>query len=166
MSDEKREGVVALGVNLRNWSSIDDFVEELIHRAIEPEFVATVAPAAKDLPADPSPARLLQHLEHALPARIEEHLRLFLHGLQRRLERDLERVFDYYEGLRRESIARLQRPNADAARERLRIEAVVREYQAKIADLRQKYDLRVAVELGQTLDLAMPVERCRAGSTR
>ena len=46
-----------------------------------------------------------------------------------------------------------------AARERLRLEATAREYQAKVADLRQKYDLRVTVELSQTLELLSPVQR-------
>jgi hypothetical protein len=61
--------------------------------------------------------------------------------------------------LRREAFARLRKRKGDTARERLRIEAATREYQAKVADLKQKYDLRVTVELSQTLELILPVER-------
>lgn len=159
MSDEKREGVIKIGVNLRNWSSIDGFVEELLGFAVNPELLAPLVPALKDLPGDASPARLEAHLRGTLPALIEQHMSLFLLGLQRRLDRDLGRVFDYYDGLRSESIRKLQRAKGDASRERLRLEAAIREYQAQIADLRQKYDLRVTVELSQALDLAMPVEQ-------
>lgn len=159
VSDEKREGVIKLGVNLRNWSSIDGFVDELLGYALDPDSLATLVPAPRDLPPDPPPARLDAHLRGALPTLIEQHMSLFLQGLQRRLDRDLGRVFDYYNGLRSESIKKLQKAKVDAARERLRLEAVTREYHAQIADLRQKYELRVTVELSQALDLAMPVEQ-------
>jgi hypothetical protein len=95
----------------------------------------------------------------ALPPRVRAHLGQFLNGMQRRLERDLERIYDYYADLRAESLRKLQKQNVDAARERLRLEAAEREYQAKVADLRQKYDLRVTIELSQRLELICPVQR-------
>jgi hypothetical protein len=79
--------------------------------------------------------------------------------MQRRLDRDLERIFDYYEGLRRESFARQRKQKTDAVREQMRIEAAAREYDAKVADLKQKYGLRVVVELSQRLEIVAPVER-------
>jgi predicted RNA-binding Zn-ribbon protein involved in translation (DUF1610 family) len=53
----------------------------------------------------------------------------------------------------------LKRQKGDAARERLRIEAAEREYQAKVSDLKQKYDLRVNIEPVQTLELISQVQR-------
>ena len=44
-------------------------------------------------------------------------------------------------------------------RERQRVASIAREYQAKVADLRQKYAMSVTVEWRQTLELVMPVQR-------
>ena len=159
MSDEKREGVIRIGVNLLNGSPMDDSVEAMISHALDPDAISTVTPATRDLPPHWTSARLNAWLQRELPGRVEEHLRLFLQGLQRRLDRDLARVYDYYDGLQREAAKRLKRQNADEARERLRIEAAAREYQSKLTDLRQRYDLHAKVELIQTLDLAVPVQR-------
>jgi hypothetical protein len=52
-----------------------------------------------------------------------------------------------------------KRGSGCGARERLRLEAAAREYQAKVADLRQKYDLRVTTDLEQALILTSPVQR-------
>lgn len=79
----------------------------------------------------------------------------FVRGLQRRLDRDLARIHDYYNDLQRESVLRLQKRDGEA-RERLRLEAIDREYRAKVEDLRQKYSVRVDVALSQSLELIMP----------
>jgi hypothetical protein len=159
MSDEKREGIVKIGLNLNQGSSIDGFVDEWLLQAMTPAAMSAVAPATKELPADWPVARLKAYINRALPPRIHDHLYLFLQGMQRRLDRDLARVFDYYEGLRQESRQKLKKQKADSARERLRIEATAREYQAKVVDLKQKYDLRVTVELSQVVEILSPVQR-------
>lgn len=159
LSDEKREGVVKLGINLNQGSSIDGFVDELLMSAMNPEAMGAVAPATKDLPADWTPARIKAYVNRVLPDRIHDSLHLFLHGMQRRLDRDLVRVFDYYEGLRQESLLKLKKQKVDSAREKLRIEAASREYQAKVVDLKQKYDLSVTVELSQAIEIVSPVQR-------
>ena len=41
----------------------------------------------------------------------------------------------------------------------LRLEAITREYQAKVNDLRQKYAMKVELEWIQTLELVLPVQR-------
>jgi hypothetical protein len=160
-SDEKREGVIKLGFNLANGSTIDAFADELILAALLATGVAGLPPVP--LPPDWTHAQLKSRVTRALPERIRTHLSPFLSGMQRRLERDLERVHDYFDDLRAESLLRLQKHLASAetesARERLRLEAIVREYDAKVADLRQKYALRVDVEWSQTLEIVMPVRR-------
>lgn len=158
ISDEKREGVVKLAVNLANGSVLDGFMEELLAAAMAETHTA-VPPPAQELPADWPRAKLRSWTARALPDRLRAPLGLFLGGMQRRLDRDLERILDYYESLRRESFARQRRQKTDAPREQMRIEAAAREYQAKIADLKQKYGLRVVVELSQRLEIVAPVER-------
>ena len=162
-SDEKREGFVKLGFNLANSSALDTMVDELLSAAIERADARDAPPPHTPLPSDWSPSQLKSRIARALPERVEAYLAPFLKGMQRRLERDLVRVHDYFDGLRAESLLRLRKQGtpaeAESARERLRLEAIAREYEAKVADLRQKYALRVDVAWSQTLEIAMPVAR-------
>ncbi|MEJ7710996.1 MAG: hypothetical protein WKF84_14310 [Pyrinomonadaceae bacterium] len=160
ISDEKREGLIKMGVNLANGSVLDPFVDQLLAAVIGQTNGAEAAlPSTAQLPPDWSASRFQTYIDRALPARTRLHLAPFLNGMQRRLERDLARVFDYYNDLRRESLSKTQKPSAEPARERLRLEALAREYEAKVADLRQKYALRVEVEWSQCVDLVMPIQR-------
>ena len=91
----------------------------------------------------------------------------FLGAMRRRLDRDRDRVHAYHDHLRRASLKRFaalaradgDRADADCRRERLRIEAVEREYRAKLDDLRRNYALRLTVDWVQALDLYVPVQR-------
>jgi len=160
ISDEKRVGMLTFGLNLANGSAVDPLVDDLLSAALSTEDTAgTNVPADAHLPPDWPTPRLHSAVTRALRARVQAHLHLFLQGMQRRLDRDLERVHAYYTGLRQEAWQRLQRQHTDSARERLRLEAAEREYQAKVADLRQKYDLRVTTDLEQALILTSPVQR-------
>ena len=160
ISDEKRVGMLTFGLNLANGSAVDPLVDDLLSAALSTEDTAgTNVPADAHLPPDWPTPRLHSAVTRALPARVQAHLHLFLQGMQRRLDRDLERVHAYYTGLRQEAWQRLQRQHTDSARERLRLEAAEREYHAKVADLRQKYDLRVTTDLEQALMLTSPVQR-------
>ncbi|MGH9768449.1 MAG: hypothetical protein ACREAB_13540, partial [Blastocatellia bacterium] len=160
ISDEKREGIIRFGINLINGSAIDPMVDQLLAEALLEGGTETVTkPAASQLPADWPAERLKKAVTRALPVRVRAHLGQFVNGMQRRLDRDLERLHEYFSGLREESWLKLKKQKGDAARERLRIEAAEREYQAKVADLKQKYDLRVNVEPVQTLELIGQVQR-------
>ena len=160
ISDEKRVGMLTFGLNLANGSAVDPLVDDLLSAALSTEDTAgTHVPADAHLPPDWPTPHLHSAVTRALPARVQAHLHLFLQGMQRRLDRDVERVHAYYTGLRQEAWQRLQRQHTDSARERLRLEAAEREYQAKVADLRQKYDLRVTTDLEQALMLTSPVQR-------
>jgi hypothetical protein len=160
ISDEKRVGILTFGLNLANGSAVDPLVDDLLSAALSTEDTAgTNVPADVHLPPDWPTPRLHSAVTRALPARVQAHLHLFLQGMQRRLDRDLERVHAYYTGLRQEAWQRLQRQHTDSARERLRLEAAEREYHAKVTDLRQKYDLRVTTDLEQALILTSPVQR-------
>ena len=57
------------------------------------------------------------------------------------------------------SHAKGERAEADRRREAMRIEAIAREYRAKLDDLRHNYALRVTVEWVQALELYVPVQR-------
>ncbi|MBA3323627.1 MAG: hypothetical protein H0T45_19570 [Pyrinomonadaceae bacterium] len=162
-SDEKRDGVIKLGFNLANGSALDAVVDGLLSAAMEMAGVKDApVPAPSSLPPLWTPAQLKSRVARALPERIEAHLAPFLKGMQRRLDRDLQRVHDYFDDLRAEALLRLQKhltAEKESARDRLRLEAIAREYEAKVADLQQKYALRVDVAWSQTLEVVMPVQR-------
>ena len=160
MSDEKREGLIRLGFNLVNGSALEPMLDVLFEAVLTDEARAAVTPPAPgQLPADWPAAKLHKAVTRALPTQVNQQLHPFVAGMQRRLERDLERVHDYYSSLRIEAWEKLQKAKGDPAREHLRLESAEREYQAKVADLKQKYDLRVSLELVQTLELRCPVQR-------
>ncbi len=158
-SDEKREGLIKLGFNTANGAVVEEtFATELIAAATTSERLQPFLPPASELPRPWTNQRLNHWLRLALPERARPHLAPFIKGLQRRLDRDLARVHEYYSDLRRESLLRLQKKEAEA-RNRLKLEAVEREYLAKVEDLRQKYSLRAELTLNQTLEIIMPVQR-------
>ncbi len=160
ISDEKREGLIRLGVNTANGSALDAFVNELWQAVVGGDLAAAPdEPFDSQLPPRWDAVKQHAFLKRALPDRVRAQLQPFLQGMQRRLDRDLARVLEYYDGLRQEAFRKRKKPHADSAREQLRIEAAEREYQAKVGDLKQKYDLRVTLELTQTLELICPVQR-------
>jgi hypothetical protein len=102
-----------------------------------------------------------------LDRQVRDGVEPFLRAMRRRLERDRHRVHAYHDDLRSSSLKRLaalaraegDRAEADRRRETLRVEAIEREYRAKLDDLRHNYALRVTVEWVQALDLYVPVQR-------
>ena len=158
-SDEERDGLLTLGVNVTNAAVIEEpSATELFHAAGLADNGQSALPPASELPRPWSNEGLNTWIKRAVPERLKQHLTPFVKGLQRRLDRDLVRIHGYYSDLQRESVLRLQKRDGEA-RERLRLEAIDREYRAKIEDLRQKYSVRVDVALSQTLELIMPVQR-------
>jgi hypothetical protein len=161
VSDEKRDGMVRLGVNLATGALPDAVLER-----IAPWLVADGADAAlpddAELPPVWERSRLLDLVNRALSPRLDTALAPFVKGLHRRLGRDQERLYSYHNDLHREAALRLAALGKDDAarqREEKRSEAIRREYQAKLNDLTRQYAMRVAVEWVQTLELVMPVQR-------
>jgi hypothetical protein len=115
------------------------------------------------LTPDWSQGQLKSRVARALPERVQTYLDPFVKGMQRRLERDLARVYDYFSELGAESVTRQQKlrqpAEMETAGDELRLESIAREYKAKVADLQQTYALRVEVNWSQSLEVVMPVRR-------
>ncbi len=159
VSDEKREGLVQMGVNLSTGSPLDDMLEVL------PAALALrSSPPDTALPAEPLPPlwekqKLNRWLDVGLTTRIRRQLEPFLKSLQRRLERDVARIHEYHDALYQESQKRALRQPADSEKEDRRQEAIQQEYLAKASDLQQKYALKIEVRWLQTLQIILPVQR-------
>ncbi len=169
LSDEKRDGILHLGLNLSSGSTLDNLLDGLRDAlALEP-FRDRALPADSPLPPPWPAARLSAVLERTLPARARHALERFLASMRRRQGRDLARVHDYHAGLRAESLASLrvlerkatltERQQKQRERESQRLAAVAREYDAKVEDLKQKYALSVEIQWLQTLEVVAPVQR-------
>jgi hypothetical protein len=168
-SDEKREGLVWLGLNLGTGAELDgDLLGKLrAHLSRETDWRAPTpqirAAAAASLDTPTLAARLVPLVDH----RVRQDLTSFLNVMQRRLDRDRGRIYDYHDGLRRDSQRKLaalvtavgDKAENERKRETQRIAAIEREYSAKLDDLRHHYALRVTVEWMQTLMLFAPVQR-------
>jgi hypothetical protein len=168
VSDEKREGLVWLGLNLGTGAVVSDILARLRPALAQmPEWHAP--DQATRLAGGPgwSTATLEARVRPLLDRQVRDGIEPFLRGMRRRLERDRNRVHAYHDDLRGSSLKRLaalaraegDRAEADRRREILRVEAIEREYRAKLDDLRHNYALRVTAEWVQALDLYVPVQR-------
>jgi hypothetical protein len=163
LSEEKREGIQRLVLNLATGAMPDAMVARLAPEPGGDEDETLPADAA--LPPDWERARVIDRVRRALPWRVQTSLAPFVTGLRRRLTRDLDRLHAYHNDLHREAAQRsVQANSAEAvrAREGQRMAAIAQEYRAKLDDLTHKYALRVSAEWVQTLELVMPVYRLTA----
>jgi len=170
VSDEKRDGLLALGLNLNSGSTLDNFLPDLLDTlALEPMNEPTVLSAQEPLPAHWDASLLEILLKRTLATRIEFKLNRFLKSMHRRQVRDLMRIHDYHEGMRQELLVQLnerqqkkelsEKQQRDQTRIQQRLDPIAREYLAKVNDVKQKYTMTMTADWVQTLELIMPVQR-------
>ena len=161
ISDEKRDGLLRLGLNLAT-SALPDAVLMRVLPWLDAPASDPEVPVDASLPPSWDQDRLLQLAARGLPSRLDAALAPFVKGLRRRFERDRERLHLYHNDLYRDAMRRsagLADDDPARRKDALRAEAIAREYRAKLDDLARQYAMRVSVEWVQTLDLAMPVQR-------
>ena len=169
VSDEKNEDLLHLCVNEANGASADSLVQPLLACLRAGQGTAGIDSGDRDLSSAWPASRVHELASRALPGRIRVELAPFLSGMERRMARDLERLHAYHTDLGSEVTRRLQEKKrkeerieireAIQKREESRLEAIEREYHAKVADLRRKYAMTVEVRFTQALRVAMPVIR-------
>jgi hypothetical protein len=166
VSNDKRDLIVRLGINLTTGSLPDAVVMALGSTPDRVPFddgedEQPSAPQAA-LPPLWDHARLEALVKRALPPRLQAALNPFVQGMQRRQDRDQDRLYRYHNDLYHEAMRRsvaLPAGDPKRTREEQRAEAIRREYRAKLDDLERQYATRVTVEWVQTLELVMPVHR-------
>jgi hypothetical protein len=168
LSDEKREGLIWLGFNLGTGAVVSDILARLLPALAQmPNWQAPDSTIRRATGPAWSAVTLEARVRPLLDQQVRESMEPFVRAMRRRLERDRNRVHAYHNDLRNSSLKRLtalglvegDRAEADRRREKLRVEAIEREYRAKLDDLRHNYALRVTVEWVQALDLYVPVQR-------
>ena len=165
-SDEKREDLMAACVNESNGADAEHLVDPLLDGLRTEAFASSSPPEEADIAAPWSHEQAARWCERVLPLRVRHRLQPFLSGMERRLAKDLQRLYAYHTNLLREAAERIRdiegRNRADEKlkrREELRSAAVEREYRAKVADLQLKYAMNVEVSLLQAVRLTAPVRR-------
>ena len=168
VSDEKREGLIWLGFNLGTGAVVSDILARLLPALAQmPNWQAPDSTIRRATGPAWSAVTLEARVRPLLDQQVRESMEPFVRAMRRRLERDRNRVHAYHNDLRNSSLKRLtalglvegDRAEADRRREKLRVEAIEREYRAKLDDLRHNYALRVTIEWVQALDLYVPVQR-------
>lgn len=167
VSDEKRDDILHLCINESNGAIVDELAVPIL----------SYLRSLKDIPAVPEEIeddgflvpwggqKIRDFVKKALPEKVRMRLAPFLSGMERRMGRDMDRLYTYHTNLRNEAACRLadkkqkEKDEDELEREHMRIVAIEREYQAKIADLQRKYAMIVEVDLIQVLRLNMPVYR-------
>ena len=155
VSDEKTEGIVAVAVNSRSLAE----VASVAHRWREAEWHERSV--LEVLSTIPHPVLLLYRRASGVAQRqISRVLRDFHQSRERRLERDVQRLDEYYLGIAKEIRGRLHKKGLvgeEAEREEVKASAAERELGLKIHDLQDKYAVRVRVAYISVLWVLLPV---------
>jgi hypothetical protein len=166
VSDEKREGLTWHAFNEGTGAAIDEIGTRLRHLlAADADWHAPTADVRRAAGHGRSPTALVARIPPLLDLRVKQELEPFLRAMRRRFERDRHRVHAYHDDLRTASVRKLaalssatgEKAEADRKRETLRVNAIAREYTAKLDDLRHNYALRVTVDWVQGLAVFVPV---------
>ncbi len=143
LSDEKREGLISLLVSELNLSACapgERFME------IMGGLQETVSGQEIKLGI----AKVFQAACSAIPSTVAEELDPFIKSLDKRLNRDIKRVFEYYETIKIETQKamekRVRSGEQSAEKQREKADAIETEKRWKIQDLISKYALNIRIE--------------------
>ena len=114
------------------------------------EIMAGLQEALPDQKSKPEITKMFQAACSAIPTAVAEELDPFINSLDKRLNRDIKRVFEYYETIKIETQKAMEkkvRPGEQsAAKQREKVDAIETEKRWKIQDLISKYALNVRIE--------------------
>jgi hypothetical protein len=168
ISDEKREGLIWLGVNQGTGAVMDgDILGRLRTLLASVDWHVPEPDTRRAAGAAWDTTTLAARVERLVEHHVRRDLETFLNAMRRRLDRDRGRIHEYHNDLRRTAQMKLaalgpaagEKAEADRKRETMRVSAIEREYAAKLDDLRHNYALRVTVDWMQGLTLFAPVHR-------
>ena len=155
LSDERREGLVRVGLHESSGAIVRDLVGSW--EQFRPQFFEV----------GKVPPHFPVHIEEALSSGMKNaagivHAELsdFLSSMRRRLQRDVKNTREYYEALRIEMEASLSHPNLTEAQRQDRIakiENLPQEAERKVEDIEQKYRVRVTISACAAVRLLVDV---------
>lgn len=143
LSDERKEGLVQVGVQEHSGAVIEDF-ENLWHTQKTEFYKPGQIPPHFPVHVERAVGNAMQGAQ----GRAEGDLIDFSNSMKRRLRRDVKNTQEYYEALQKEMEAGLSHPNLSETQkqERLaKIQDLPNEMERKIEDLKQKYKIRATL---------------------
>lgn len=155
LSDERKEGLVQIGIQEQNGAVVKGLEE--LYREHEIEYFQS----GKVPPHFPN--RSKQGLKNGLQAvqeAVSYQLSDFQKSMQRRLQRDVRNLKEYYQALSQEMKDSLNHPNLsqNQKEERMaKIEELPKERDQKILDLEHKYNIQVNIKGAAVLRILMDV---------
>jgi len=155
LSDERKEGLVRMGVHEASGALIPELEESLKNFPVqyfEPGHTPPHVPLRLE--------KTISSALHGARAQAEAQLAEFFSSMQRRLRRDVRNTREYYEALKQEMEDNLKNPNlADGQRQErtAKIQALPRELESKIADLEHKYRVQVTLTACAAMRILVPV---------
>ncbi|MBI3952076.1 MAG: hypothetical protein HY314_16640 [Acidobacteria bacterium] len=161
LSDERHEGMVSLAINERTVGVVQGLSELIPQVTLSPK-LPVKAPVAGFEPMYARARRAAQSL-------IREALADFVKSMNRRLNRDVQHVTEYYRTIQQEIEMKIKKKGLageELEREQSRIRATEIELERKVSDLQAKYDLKVQVEAVALLRLLLPVMLLRLNVMR
>ncbi len=162
IADEKRELILPLWMDLQNGYPVKGAdIERLGILDPDNDYAQTPPAAASWIEGHPlSPnvlAGLLERARQSATGELGETLSHLQKRLARFLELDRARLNDYYADLLKDAERRLKKAEEDRHPAlKAKIAAIVAERESKLADVEQKYHLRVQLELVSLAVIALP----------
>jgi len=147
LSDDKKEGLCAILINESNRSTT------LLNENLTYNILNAVADVkTEDLPKNEMNEEIIQSAHCAATIAIKKNLKDFTKSLERRLNRDIKRVYAYYETLKTETKKLIKKaeknPKEDAIKKLSdKLEAIDAEQRWKVKDLISKYILKIDIDL-------------------
>jgi len=152
-SDEQKEGLVDLAVNMDNKAVVPGMVENLF--AVEKEYGKTISHAHTKEEIE----RIINLVDIHVAETVEQELIEFKKSMNRRFLRDASSLDDYYRALgleMEESLARTGMSDRLRMERREKIALIPEELAAKQKDLLNKYSIRVKVSLAAVMAITTP----------
>jgi hypothetical protein len=155
LSDERKEGIIRLGVQESNGAHLPDFAERLSAFPVE-YFEPGPVPAHFPRGIDQAVSRALESAQPLVKRESAE----FLESMNRRLRRDAANTSEYFRELRQEMIRSLKNSHLGPAQReerKAKIRDLPREMAGKIEDLKHKYRVKAEVSACAAVRLLVPV---------
>jgi hypothetical protein len=153
-SDEQKEGLIDLAFNLETGAAVSDMAKMLntVERTFETDSASTLF-------EDDKVEEILTWVQRQTGKVIIREIEPFQDSMNRRFQRDVANLEEYYEDLKKEMEESLKRPgisNQLMSDRKAKISLIPDELERKKADLFKKYSIRVKLELCGGIQIRTP----------
>jgi len=153
-SDEQKEGLVSLAFNLETGAAVSEMgrIFDTVERTFETDSGQTIL-------VDDKIKEILTWVQRQAGKVLEREIKPFQDSMNRRFQRDVANLEEYYADLKKEMEESLNRPRISdqlISDRRTKISLIPDELERKKADLFKKYSIRVRIELCGGIQIRTP----------